>query len=98
MTGIYGHKWISSYGVEPSDTWARGLRGFTNDELAHGIRRCLDREDPWPPTLPEFRQLCRPRRETYHSLYTPLSVLAAPLDVAREHLSRIRNALRGEKP
>lgn len=58
MTRIYGHKWLSNFGSRDDGTWLEGLRGLLPEELARGLRACLTRVDPWPPTLPEFRRLC----------------------------------------
>lgn len=58
---IYGHKWASSYGEigNGSDaTWAKGLAGLSGEQLAQGLSACLLRNDPWPPSLPEFRAMC----------------------------------------
>lgn len=38
--------------------WAECLGGYSREELAAGVAKCLTRD--WPPTLPEFLQLCRP--------------------------------------
>lgn len=75
MTGIYGHRWATSYGHEVSETWVRGLADITNEELAKGLRGCLKRsesskragDDDWPPTLGEFRILCKPTPYPYHN-------------------------------
>ncbi len=61
MTEIYGHKWTSSYDVSDRDgTWAKGLADMSNDELKAGFIACVTRGEAWPPSLPEFRALCRP--------------------------------------
>ena len=62
MTEIYAHKWTSVYGVEPVDTWVRGLSDMEPDDIAKGLEACLTNGDGWPPSLPEFRQLCRPAK------------------------------------
>lgn len=65
MVAIYGHKWTSSYGLDDADdTWLRGLGGITPSEIAAGLSACVLRADPWPPTLPEFRAMCRPPADT----------------------------------
>jgi hypothetical protein len=69
MAGIFGHKWTSSYGAEPSDTWLAGLIDMSEEELRTGLVACLTWPEEWPPTLPQFRQLCRPRREEAHRIY-----------------------------
>ena len=62
MAAMYGNKFADMWGcVEPDtikETWATDLAGFSNDELARGLIACRSRD--WPPTLPEFRKLCRP--------------------------------------
>lgn len=63
MAEIYGHRWTSSYGDSTEQdgaagTWAKGLAGLTPAQVADGLRACVVRSDPWPPTLPEFRALC----------------------------------------
>lgn len=62
MAAIYGHRWTSSYGDDPSgmagDTWAAGLSGLTGSQLARGLEACVASSDPWPPSLPDFRAAC----------------------------------------
>ena len=62
MAEIYGHRWVSSYGDDPSgstgQTWAKGLAGLTGQQLAAGIAACIASAMDWPPTLPEFRRMC----------------------------------------
>ena len=65
MIALYGHKWSSAHGDQPEDgsgkTWQHGLRGINASEIGDGLQACLAREDDWPPTLPEFLRLCRPK-------------------------------------
>lgn len=58
MGEMYGHSWGSQQGDTPNDTWIRGLEGVSNEQLAVGLRSCLDRHGDFPPSLPEFRQVC----------------------------------------
>ena len=62
MTEIYGHRWASAFGDNPAgsagQTWAKGLAGISPQQLAAGIGACIASAQPWPPTLPEFRQMC----------------------------------------
>lgn len=61
---MYAHRWTSPHGESPdlptssAGTWAKGLAGMTGEQLAAGLKACIVRADPWPPTLPEFRALC----------------------------------------
>ena len=60
MTQLYGHKWTSSYGeFDQDDTWAMGLADLSLDQIKTGFVSCLDSDEEWPLTLPQFRQLCK---------------------------------------
>lgn len=66
MADVYGQRWASGYGdvTGPAfETWGRALADVAPEQVGRGIAACLDRPDPWPPSLPEFRALCRPRAE-----------------------------------
>jgi hypothetical protein len=68
MIAMYDHKWVSGRGLTPQkddgtititgDVWAKGLAGLTPSHLAAGLRACLLRADPWPPSVQEFRGMC----------------------------------------
>lgn len=58
MLEMYGHAWASQQGDQPNDTWLRGLEGLNGEQLAVGLRACLEREGQFPPVLPEFRRMC----------------------------------------
>lgn len=62
MEDRYGALWADRYGAFPRArvmrSWAEDLADMTRDELTRGVSACRDRK--FPPTLPEFRELCRP--------------------------------------
>lgn len=62
MVQTYGHRWTSSFGESPTleHAWARYLTGLTGKQIANGLAR-LDTVDNngWPPSAPQFRQLCQ---------------------------------------
>lgn len=68
MAAIYGHKWVTAFGESPEngagrltiagDTWKRGLAGLAERQVASGLQACVASNEPWPPTLPEFRAMC----------------------------------------
>lgn len=72
MTETFGHKWTSSYGLDPSPAWKDGLADMTLDEVRHGLQAVRDWHEEWPPTVPQFRELCRPTATAAHSDYVPL--------------------------
>jgi hypothetical protein len=57
----YGKKFSDQWGGADSDTliahWSRELAGYSGTELKRGLDALGARE--WPPTLPEFKKLCR---------------------------------------
>ena len=73
MIALYGHRWTSQFGEIPTDgsdtpamaAWAQALKGVPERHLALGIKRCVERGDPWPPSLPGFVALCHPTPEDF---------------------------------
>lgn len=81
MTAIYGHRFTSLFPGEQAaadwrDTWARALGDLTGDEIARGLEVCA-RESEWPPSVAEFRAMCRLRPRIDPTLQ---AMLAAPRD------------------
>lgn len=74
MAEVYGHKWSSQYGSKPAQSWIDGLADMEVKEIRDGLLALKDwqGDDGWPPTLFEFRQLCRPRSSQAHEIYKPL--------------------------
>lgn len=60
MGSMYGHKWVSSYGeeVDPDRVWAATLYNLDEAAIRKGMRACVDQRLEWPPSAPEFRDLC----------------------------------------
>ena len=61
LMAYYGEKFVRMWSVMDAsrmrDVWAEELGDLTAAELKRGLAACRTRE--WPPTLPEFRNLCR---------------------------------------
>jgi hypothetical protein len=98
MGATFGHRWISSYGAEPSSTWLAGLVDMTPEELRTGLVACLTWEPVWPPTLPQFRKLCRPIQHAAHEIYQRLPEPEAVREQRRAagltHLANLREESR----
>jgi hypothetical protein len=105
---LYGHRWESGYGPalnergelsESAATWARALGPFGPEELAQGLRGCLDRSDGWPPTLPEFRELCQGPKllAPYHRPFPPVLALPEPDSVKAARREKGLSVLAGLK-
>jgi hypothetical protein len=58
----YGKKFLDQWAGVDTDKlvrhWSEELASFTREELGRGYAALESRE--WPPTLPEFKKLCRP--------------------------------------
>ena len=42
------------------DHWRSGLEGYSGEQIKRALDRMLDIHPDWPPTLGQFRQLCKP--------------------------------------
>lgn len=62
MEDRFGDLWANRYGSFPRErvkrTWAEDLADMTPEEVARGVD--ASKACKFPPTLPEFRSLCRP--------------------------------------
>lgn len=61
---IWMHKWTSLFTTNEDyeifkDEWGRGLAELTGEEIKKGIDHCRNNLE-WPPTLMEFKNMCRP--------------------------------------
>jgi len=69
MEDWYGTKWTGQFGPFADDkgptravrNWAEALYAVTPNRLLRGLRLCTERDNPFPPTLPEFLKLCAKR-------------------------------------
>ncbi len=96
----YGNRWTSQIADDTAMAatiaeWRSELAGLTDIELSAGYQRLRNRRggDLWPPTPPEYRQLCRPHREPYERPDFQAARLPAPrasAETARAHLAAIR--------
>lgn len=95
MAAIFGHKWVSSFGETDDGTWLRVLSGLTREQIAAGLRACLNRNDVWPPGAAEFRRLCLPEKVVaYHRDYVALPKPPVDRDKVASCIQTMREALR----
>jgi hypothetical protein len=59
MIEIYSNKWTGGYGEEPSRAWIEGLQNIDPRQLKNGVDKCIKKGLSWPPSLPEFIELCQ---------------------------------------
>jgi hypothetical protein len=79
---MYGNKFTSQIAADIAGTkraWADGLYGISGFEIADGLNHCLRSE--WPPTLPEFRAMCRQPRDPESAFRRATDILSRePID------------------
>ncbi len=102
MAQIYGHRWVSAYGYVANDdneltgtanTWGHALQihGITERDLKRAFRALLTK-DGWPPTLPEFINLCKASKPlaNYHRLHQALPRAVVDSDQVAGYIAQMR--------
>ena len=65
----YSHKWASqfpdeAFTDEAKKIWAQDLSGLTNDQIKLGLDTMIDEYPSWPPTVGEFKAICKVGEES----------------------------------
>jgi len=68
-------QWCMTSTAELIDVWADELQGMTHAELKRG-KEALSTRD-WPPTLPEFKRMCRPPVDALKAYYEAVAGVQA---------------------
>lgn len=75
----YGKKFTDQWGATNTDElvahWCGSLAGYTGPELARGLKALETRE--WPPSLPEFKRMCRPPVDVTAAYYEAVAGVQA---------------------
>lgn len=100
LAHLYGHRWTASLPTSEPEmaemlrTWSQGLAGLDAEAIRRALAELMRREDPWPPSLPELRALCRPTRAlAAHQVVRYLPAPKPEPALVAEHLATIRHAL-----
>lgn len=64
LAAKYGQKWSSLYPTTPAlqiakSEWAKELSCVSDSLIGYGLDKCLEKHPSWPPTIGEFKALCR---------------------------------------
>lgn len=57
MGELYGHKWTSAHGEQPTALWIGLISTLTDAQVRTGLALCATSGEDWPPSLPGFRSL-----------------------------------------
>jgi hypothetical protein len=84
--------WAHTDKDEMKRVWAEELGGFSSNDIAEGLRLCLDNK--YPPNLPQFLEYCRlrPVKVARIEESTPVNP-----QKAREMLAKAASILRGNE-
>ena len=101
MASIYKNLWTSTLDSPEmlqaaKDEWSIELAGFTTAELSKGLRETKRLHPNFPPTLPQFRSLCRqPKKHALHELrHKALPRPKADESVVSESVSKLKELLK----
>lgn len=97
---LYGQRWTSSLPTSEAEmsemlaTWAQGLAGLQAEDLRRGLAELVRREDPWPPSLPELRALCKQApAPACHRVFKALPAPKADPVLVADALATIRRSI-----
>lgn len=91
---MYGLVWAKRFNSEEhlhfcKQQWAIALSDMTNQQLHKAIQLCLQGKE-LPPSLPEFKQLCRQYAPTYRAAVKPKCLDHRNVAMAEKYLNAIR--------
>jgi|TARA_R100000049_G_C1918710_1_gene64407 hypothetical protein len=102
MTQLWGHRHQSAWGqsvdangnlTDTAELWLQGLGKYTLREIADGVTQMVEKGQEWPPTLPEFMQMCKPKRLAPYHKMAALPAPAVDSAIAYAELRKIRSIL-----
>lgn len=91
----YHYKWSSAMdGIEDDaiKEWSIGLDGLTGEQIKHGLESW---KSEWPPSLPEFREICEQKSKALHKPYIPLPAPTVDKSKAQEYIDSMRKLYKG---
>lgn len=102
MAEVFGHRWTTSFGKEPNDSWRDGLADMTEDDIRFGLMAIKQGwKSEWPPNMLQFRALCRPTIDEAHKIHRrlpePEEVVTRRKANGLAHVSMIRTLLDTKK-
>lgn len=75
----YGKKFTEQWGAADTDElikhWAAEMAGYSGVEIKRGLAAMESRD--WPPTLPEFKKMCRPPADPLVAYYEAVAGVQA---------------------
>lgn len=87
LTSIYPHRWASQFrSAEMLEAakreWAFELGEFSREDIGRALHMAKRQYIDWPPTLPQFRALCRQYASAAHRPFDKAKALTKKPDPA----------------
>ena len=77
--------------TDTAELWLQGLGRFTLSEIGNGVNEMVEKGQEWPPTLPEFMAMCKPKHlAPYHKMAKALPAPEVDSAIAHTELAKIR--------
>ena len=76
------------------DEWAQGLKGADPHRIKSALEQLQISGEKWPPSLPEFLALCKPKMAACHQPFLPAPEKKVNKELANRHLNELRAILR----
>ena len=93
----FGYHWTNSYGESDNGAWLTGLHDLDPKDILEGINSVRLSGREWPPSLPQFRALCKPITPPYFDTYAKLSKPVADPEVAAENIRKMQEIVKGKQ-
>lgn len=107
LAAFYGSQklatmWVDADMAEVKAVWAEQLGRFEPASISAALQRLIDSGNQWPPTLPEFVELCR-QSAVGRQQAQRFDVLPAPgqsktdAETAKRHVAELMRSLAAAK-
>jgi hypothetical protein len=106
LHGMYGNIVLDKYRIGQVDdkgedigmatarsVWLNGLREFDTGIVMKALGKCADKHKTYPPTLPEFRDICKTFAPAKWVSQTPVPRLEMSDALRSEQVERARRAI-----
>lgn len=100
---MYPGVWLSTCGEVPNEVWTAALGNLSPEQIRTGLDACLSGGQHFPPSLPEFRALCKPPQRKNEAMYRipherRLEKQLSDEDraTARSHIAELKRKAKGE--
>lgn len=102
LARMYGSSFVAQYGEGVDKIWAAAISKLNRDQVKRGITVLANSGSEFPPSLPRFLEMCKPKSAGVRYLGVPtdpkkmLTHQKASKERAAESIDRMRAMLSGD--